>query len=316
MSADSMRRFKLINAYLNDNGLDLNTVDPLDHGARGARNGGLYGNGIDLEGYGLGSNLDDVLLENVVGLGNIRSGILFYDTVSAASAGFVARKNIRILGGHTDSGIDGSSSGYGLIFTSTTVNKSLGAIYRNVLVDGLTIDGAVLLRAVDCVSLDGGTVNTPGPGTTYATLDYATNVTLDTAPVGEAKGVYAASSTYSNFRKAVPVAPAVPTLTFRSGTTGTLALTSTTLIEDKGNGHFVFLINAKWTAGTASGNTTLNLLGAAGSQVASIANVVLLNNSTGGQLSAVHNLGAGYIIFTNNSIAEHAFQIAVDVKLL
>lgn len=197
ISIDSADEVKIISPYLVGNGLDLNISDAQTAGTRGARHlGHLYGNGIDIEGYGLGSRITNFLIQNPTAIGNAAAGILFFDKVAANLPGFLPRSNIRVIGGVTDAGVAGVSEGRGLHITSTNAKKSVGAIYRNVTIDGVRVVGGFLFRSVDNLTVTGGAVISDSLSG-YALLDYATNVRLDTPAVGSAKGVETHNSSFA-----------------------------------------------------------------------------------------------------------------------
>lgn len=89
-----------------NNGLDLNTTDPLSHGNRGARtvpdgtypNGRLYGGGWDYEDYGIGMGFRNILVRDIECLGNY--GLPGFMThVAQDNPLMVPRTNLRVLGG-------------------------------------------------------------------------------------------------------------------------------------------------------------------------------------------------------------------------
>lgn len=196
ISIDSVDGVQFISPYLVGNGLDINTSDVQSTGTRGARHlGKLYGNGIDAEGYGLGSRITDFSIQNATAIGNAAAGILFFDKVAANQAGFLPRSNIRLIGGVTDAGVSGVAEGRGLHITSTNAKKSFGAIYRDVNIDSMRVVGGFLFRSVDNLTVKGGAVFSDSPNG-YALLDYATNVQIDTLAGGSARNYKAYNSTF------------------------------------------------------------------------------------------------------------------------
>jgi hypothetical protein len=178
-SGDAISGAQFINVEFNDNGQDLNAGDALDSGGRGARSQEhLYGNGIDMEGYGVGSANTNISFMGVTALRNVRTGILFYDPVGATDPGFRISSNIVIAGCNVDcgNGKDGDGQPFAIEFTSTPAHKALGPIYAGITLSDNLIRGWVSLRAVDGVTISGGEMNNPQG--MLGNLDYATNVTV------------------------------------------------------------------------------------------------------------------------------------------
>ena len=178
-SGDAISGAQFINVEFNDNGQDLNAEDALDSGGRGARSQGyLYGNGIDMEGYGVGSANTNISFTGITALRNVRTGILFYDTVAATDPGFRMSSSIVIAGCKVDcgNGKDGNGQPYAIEFTSTPAHKTLGPIYADITLSDNLIVGWVSLRAVDSAAISGGEIDDPQG--MLGNLDHATNVTV------------------------------------------------------------------------------------------------------------------------------------------
>jgi hypothetical protein len=94
-SADSIQGVKFEQCDWKNNGKDLNTTDPLNHGNRGARLGAnLYGHPFDLETYGVGSAFDGVWFTECDCRDNIAGFLVHESTANPATPGFIARQNL------------------------------------------------------------------------------------------------------------------------------------------------------------------------------------------------------------------------------
>lgn len=179
MSLDSADGVTFEKCIFSNNGQDLNSVDPLSSGGRGARSGGnLYGNGCDIEGYGVGSQITRIKFNSCTALQNVRAGITFYDVTSPLTAGFTISDNILVSGCTLDkgNGTGGAADIFCLQFTGSIANRTLGPIYSNVVVRDCLLNDAVLLRTVNKATVEGGLIGNSGGY--LGTLDYATNVVV------------------------------------------------------------------------------------------------------------------------------------------
>ena len=164
-SFDSLRGVRIESGCtFNDNGLDLPGVTgatPTTAGLRGdpAPNTQLYGNGIDVEGYGVGSGVDGMWLDNIEALRNARGGLLFYDNTDQAAAGFRPRNNITISRCKVDKGLAVGSTGEAITFTSTIGHKLGGKLYDNITLRDNDITGFVLARTVGVMFIAGGSID-------------------------------------------------------------------------------------------------------------------------------------------------------------
>jgi len=151
-SGDSINTFICKNSSFTDNG---KTVSENAKSSKGAIfNNKLYGNGWDMEGYGLGSSIQNVIFQNTIFVKNIGSGLLFYDTVNPEEPNFIQRKNIKIIDCRIDKGEDNPSGDYALIFTSSIKNKLKSRkLYKDILINNTILDGKLLLRSVENIQL-------------------------------------------------------------------------------------------------------------------------------------------------------------------
>jgi hypothetical protein len=179
ISGDSIDGLLMDNVETDDNGQDLNVLDPLTSGGRGCRAGGLlYGMGLCMEGYGINSDMRNIAMRKITSLRNVRHGILFYDIVAATDVGFFIRENIVIEECTLDNGNGVGAEGqvFAIEFTSTIPNKALGPIYQNISLSNNNITGELNFRACNKVTINGGAI--ANIGAILGGVDYATNVNV------------------------------------------------------------------------------------------------------------------------------------------
>ena len=173
-SGDSINYATWTDCKFNDNGQTINGGATI--GDEGATVGGNeYGNGFDMEGYLLGSNVSNLKFVACEFLRNVRDGLLFYDPTNQATVGYATRKNIHLVGCHMDFGTNNINGEYCLTFTCASVNKANGPAYQNISVVGCHLDGMVTLRAADTITFSGNTQSTY-TGSYFGVADYATNL--------------------------------------------------------------------------------------------------------------------------------------------
>lgn len=292
MSADSLMNVKIINYDLTNNGLDLDTVSPLNHGARGSRlNGFLYGNGIDVEGYGVGSGINDFELVEGRALANARGGILFLDSAKPGETGFLPRTGIKITG-KLDNGVDPSNENAGLIFTQTGYDASVGTLY-----DSLDINvhstGRIMLRATANAVVNGFAY--PTAGTANLFLEHAVSITSNLAGVPGSQDVEAYSSNYrTQSLKLMPTTDPLPTVSFSRGQTGTLSSVVVSLFRDYQDGWVEYEVTFEFTPAAAAAFWALQVTGTVSRPFQGFVMASAVLNNTGAPL-AVH---------ANNSAAE------------
>lgn len=145
-SGDSIKNLIVRNSKFNNNGLD---IDNLSEGNQGALfNGVLYGNGWDMEGYGVGSNIHDIQFINCQFVKNIKYGLLIYDPVKGTEAKFKIRSKIFIKNCELDSGIENLEF-TALVITGNQTNLLNGVyLYDDIVVDNCNIIGRLLLKSI------------------------------------------------------------------------------------------------------------------------------------------------------------------------
>lgn len=190
ISGDSFNNVKFLNVTALNNGLDLNTVDPITVGTRGARSDGtlggtLYAGPVDIEGYGVGTGIQDFQVIGGVFTGS-PSGFTIQDSVSPVASGFVKRNNIIIYGAHFSyaaySGTNGCFQILGQSGTAATPT------YDTVSVDNCQFDHYMKFEGIEKLNVSGGTVVAnffDGLRTNYAALanckDWRFNVSSNRA---------------------------------------------------------------------------------------------------------------------------------------
>lgn len=155
-SGDSISDFKCINSKFTENGKSQGNSLQKIEGLEGARyNGNLYGNGWDMEGYGLGSAVKNIYFKNTNFIDNMGGGIVFYDVADSKEKQFITRENITIEGCIIDAGIQNPSGYFSLVFSSTIENKrNREKLYSNLKVINTKLYGKILLRSVDHIYLE------------------------------------------------------------------------------------------------------------------------------------------------------------------
>ncbi|MEY8758342.1 right-handed parallel beta-helix repeat-containing protein [Chryseobacterium tongliaoense] len=145
-SGDSIERLIVRNSRFNSNG---QTIDNSTEGNQGALfNGVLYGNGWDMEGYGVGSNIHDIQFINCRFVKNIKYGLLIYDAATGTEANFKKRSKIFIKNCEFDSGIENPEF-TALAITGNQINLSHGVyLYDDIVVDNCNILGRLLLKSI------------------------------------------------------------------------------------------------------------------------------------------------------------------------
>ena len=152
-SADSIKNAKFINCTFNDNG---GVVAQTEGGNGSEYQGQLYGNGFDIEGYGLGSNVSDVSFINCEFLRNQRSGVLMYEILSGTEVGFSKRINNTFKNCKFDSGQlpDNFNAFVCTVNQANLVYDTF--VYENIILSNCEIEGEVLVKSVNNFIIDGG----------------------------------------------------------------------------------------------------------------------------------------------------------------
>jgi hypothetical protein len=157
-SADSVRAVRFEDCQFLDNGTDV-------PGSRGAIDDGMvYGAGIDVEGYGVGSGVDGLTLLRCGFLRNARFGIQFWEPTDPRRPGFMPRRNITIEDCEVDGGVSPQHGRQAVEFSQPIRNRSRGPVYTNIRMINLRLNGTLILHATENVLVKGGDLRSPYPG--------------------------------------------------------------------------------------------------------------------------------------------------------
>lgn len=210
MSADSLLNVTFRKIKANNNGKDLNTTDPYSTGTRGARtglslSGSLYGSPIDAEGYGPGSNIDGLLIEDCDFTQNVRPA-LFIDQ-DAAVAGWIPRGNITLRKCKLDNGMNLAAFApepaiyFGPL---NAANASHGTYYRDVNLEDNQYTSYVSFRSCKHCKADGYYTGTDGNGNIGYAL-YSSDIIFESRLADGISENYYFDSTSSNIRSIQPL---------------------------------------------------------------------------------------------------------------
>lgn len=138
-AADSVKGIKWIDCLATNNGFDI-TGSP-----GGTIPGGLYyGNGLDLEGYGIDSKIEDVYIINCDFRGNKAASIFLSDPVLVTNPAFKIRKKIRVIDSFLSVGAnDSNSPGLSFDIEPPFANWALGALYDDIVISGGVVEGKI-----------------------------------------------------------------------------------------------------------------------------------------------------------------------------
>lgn len=152
-SGESIDGLVMENCKFNNNGFTINGGK--QEGDIGAiYNGNLYGNGWDMEGYGLGSGMKDIKISNTEFLKNMGGGIVFYDITDSRSNKFISRGNITLNNCKIDAGVKNPTGYFSLVFSSTIENKkNKTKLFSDINVLNCTLYGKLLLRSVANINI-------------------------------------------------------------------------------------------------------------------------------------------------------------------
>ena len=180
LSGDSFNNVKLINVTALSNGLDLNTTDAYSVGTRGARSNGtlagtLYAGPVDVEGYGVGSGIQDFQVIGGV-FKDSPSGFTIQDAVNPAASGFLPRNNIIISDAHF--GYQTLSSSNGCFQVLGQNGSAASPVYTNVTISNCQMDHYAGFTSIQNLYVNGGNIVADfndGLRNCYATISTSTN---------------------------------------------------------------------------------------------------------------------------------------------
>lgn len=160
-SGDSISGFKCTNSKFAENGKTYGSSLQKNNGLEGARyNGNLYGNGWDMEGYGLGSAVRNVYFQNTLFVNNMGGGVVFYDITDSNEKQFLTRENIVFEGCVIDAGEKNPSGYFSLVFSSTIESKkNKKKLYSGLKIIDSKLYGKLLLRSVNDIYLENTTIS-------------------------------------------------------------------------------------------------------------------------------------------------------------
>ncbi|WP_156104392.1 hypothetical protein [Chryseobacterium populi] len=187
-SGDSISDFKCTNSKFTENGKSYGSNLQKNNGLEGARyNGNLYGNGWDMEGYGLGSGVKNMYFKNTSFVDNMGGGVVFYDIADSNEKQFLTRENIVIDGCTIDAGKKNPSGYFSLVFSSTIESKkNKKKLYSNLKIINSKLYGKLLLRSVNNIYLENTTISSNDKYN--GLLDNVSN--LSSAFTGKSKGSF------------------------------------------------------------------------------------------------------------------------------
>lgn len=145
-SVDSVTGFTVIDGVSDNNGTDLNTTQPLNHGSRGARyNNNLYGRGFDFEDYGIGTAFRNVVIDGFKASGNV-AGLLFHSSANVNMTGFIPRGDISLS--NIEVGVlSPASTNASLSFYNESATKAKPA-FTNIEMSNCRLQGHLYLAGV------------------------------------------------------------------------------------------------------------------------------------------------------------------------
>ncbi len=162
-SGDSLNNVFFIDCEFSGNGVD---VAGTAEGCRGALdNGALYGSGVDIEGYGVGSGVRGLFFLRSKAYRNARFGFQFWEPTSPSARHFVPRSNIVFESCSIDGGASPRHGHQALEMSQPqSVRSESAPTYSDVTIVNLECYGTVILNGVQNVTLSGGHIHSPYVG--------------------------------------------------------------------------------------------------------------------------------------------------------
>lgn len=152
-SGDSINMLSVRNSKFNRNGRDINNA--LVEGNMGSSNSDneLYGNGWDMEGYGVGSNLYDINFISCEFIENVKAGLLIYESATGQEINFVKRSNIFVSICKFDCGLSNPEF-TAIDITGAQANLQVGKyLYDNIVFDNCNFNGRILGKSIKNIIL-------------------------------------------------------------------------------------------------------------------------------------------------------------------
>lgn len=155
-SGDSIKMMNIRNSRFYRNGRNIN--DAILEGEKGSTDESekLYGNGFDLEGYGIGTNFQDIHFINSKFVENQNAGLLLYEPGNVI---VLERSNIFFDHCQFDAGLDNTPNEYFALKISGLQNNIENGVYRynlengvylfdNIVFDNCDIKGRILAKSI------------------------------------------------------------------------------------------------------------------------------------------------------------------------
>lgn len=162
-SGDSLRNVHFVDCEFSGNGVD--SPGAKSEGERGAVDAGsIYGAGIDIEGYGVGSGVDGLFFYNCRAERNARFGFQFWEPTPPGTPLFVPRGNIVFEGCAADGGVSPKHGHQALELSQPKSIRGKLPTYEAVQVIDLECKGTVILNGVRDARFAGGHYRSPYPG--------------------------------------------------------------------------------------------------------------------------------------------------------
>lgn len=147
-SGDSINKLCVRNSKFHRNGRNIDGA--LVEGNEGSSNADneLYGNGWDMEGYGVGSNLSDINFINCEFFGNFKAGLLIYEIATGQENGFVERSNMFFSTCRFDSGLENPNfTAVDIIGSQANLQNGI-YLFDNIIFDNCNFNGRILGKSI------------------------------------------------------------------------------------------------------------------------------------------------------------------------
>jgi hypothetical protein len=162
-SGDSLENVYFIDCEFSGNGVDH--PGGKEEGRRGAVDGGMiYGTGVDIEGYGVGSGVDGLFFIRCQARRNARFAFQFWEPTSPLAPGFLPRRNIVFERCAIGGGVSPRHGQQALEFSQPVGVRGDVPTYSDISVIGLDCAGTVILNGVHNANFAGGTMRSPYRG--------------------------------------------------------------------------------------------------------------------------------------------------------
>jgi len=162
-SGDSLRNVHFIDCEFSGNGTEVEGGG--SEGARGAIDEGtIYGAGVDIEGYGVGSGVDGLYFIRCKATQNARFGFQFWEPTPPSRSGFAPRRKIVFEHCTIDGGVSPRHGHQALELSQPKPIRGSQPTYEDVQIIGLNCSGTVILNGVSRVLFAGGNYNSPYAG--------------------------------------------------------------------------------------------------------------------------------------------------------